>query len=237
MKYFQDNLASMARKMRLILIMFAFTIIIFSLYIFFNSGKTSNGVLRVKGIVVEDSLGRDRILIGSPLPSSRNRVRTDSALVRKYWAKRFKSPDEYMRWYKGYKNDADGIAILNEDGFDRVLLGDRLADPNTGKRLFESAGFLVNDRHGWEKIGAGVNTTRDGQSRSAFGLDDKDGEAVHLMALEDGSKGLVISGKNGRMVIGMAGTEASWFNRIKDFTGIQFFSNEGKLIFKHDLKK
>jgi len=37
------------------------------------------GVLRVRGLVVEDSLGRERILIGAPIPHAANRVRTVSS--------------------------------------------------------------------------------------------------------------------------------------------------------------
>lgn len=41
-------------------------------------------LIRSKGIIIEDENGRDRILIGAPVPYSKNRVRTDTALVRKY---------------------------------------------------------------------------------------------------------------------------------------------------------
>lgn len=38
------------------------------------------GIIRAKGIIVEDENGRDRILIGSPVPFSKDRVRTDTTL-------------------------------------------------------------------------------------------------------------------------------------------------------------
>ena len=69
-------------------------------------------IIRAKGIIIEDENGRDRILIGSPIPFSKDRVRTDTTLVRKYWAKQFKNPNQYMEWYKKYKNSAEGIVFI-----------------------------------------------------------------------------------------------------------------------------
>ncbi|MDD2793420.1 MAG: hypothetical protein PHD73_09575 [Sediminibacterium sp.] len=81
-------------------------------------------IIRAKGIIIEDENGRDRILIGSPIPFSKDRIRTDTTLVRQYWAKQFKNPDQYMEWYKKYKNSAEGIVFMNEKGFDVVQVGD-----------------------------------------------------------------------------------------------------------------
>lgn len=199
--------------------------------------KSTYDIIRARGIVIEDSLGRDRILIGAPIPVSKNRVRTDTNLVRKYWAKNYKDPDLFMQWYRDYKHSAVGMVVMNENGFDRVQLGDKLSDPNTGKRMFESAGLLWNDREGWEKGGAGVNTTADGASRSVIGLDDSDGEAVHLVALEDGTKGLMISGENGRLMIGMSKENGQWFQNKNKFTGIRFFDLDGKLLWEQEANK
>jgi hypothetical protein len=108
-------------------------------------------IIRAKGIVIEDANGKDRILIGAPVPFSKDRVRTDTALVRKYWASQFKDPNQYMGWYKKYKNSANGIVFMNEGGFDRVLVGENLADPNVGVRMFEISGILMNNKMGWER--------------------------------------------------------------------------------------
>lgn len=95
-------------------------------------------IIRAKGIIIEDESGRDRILIGAPIPYSNDRVRTDSLLVKKYWASKFKNPNQYMEWYKSYKNSADGIVFMNDKGFDVVQIGDNLSDANVGKRMFRS---------------------------------------------------------------------------------------------------
>ena len=195
-------------------------------------------IIRTRGIIVEDEQGRDRILIGAPIPASRNRVRTDTALVRKHWAGNFgKNADQYMKWYRDYYHGAEGIVIMNEEGFDRVLVGDKLADPNTGKRMFTPSGMLWNDARGWERGGAGVNTTEDGQSRSVVGVDDSNGEAVHMVALEDGTRGLMIGGPNGHLLIGMSGKNGEWFKNKEAFTGLRFFDLEGKLVWEQRMPK
>jgi hypothetical protein len=193
-------------------------------------------LIRAEGIIIEDSAGRDRILIGAPIPASKDRVRTDTAFVRKHWGNRYKNASQYMEWYQNYHHSAIGMVVLNAAGFDRVAIGDKLPDPNTGKRLFEAAGLLFNDKEGWERGGLGVNTTKDGKSRAAFGLDD-DGEAVHLVALEDGIKGLMIGGENGHLMIGMSKKNGPWFQNKEAFTGIKFFSKEGKMLWEQTMNE
>jgi hypothetical protein len=196
-------------------------------------------IIKAKGIIIEDESGKDRILIGAPIPLSKDRVRTDTSRIRKLWANRIipDNPDQYMKYYKDYYNSAEGIVIMNENGFDRVLLGDKLADANTGKRMYEAAGISWNDKEGFELGGAGVNTTKEGKSRSVVGLDDRNGEAVHLIALEDGTKGLVIGGENGRLLIGMSMKNGQWFQTKDIFTGIKFFDNNGKLVWEQQMNQ
>lgn len=187
-------------------------------------------IIRAKGIVLEDQNGRDRILIGAPIPFSEDRVRTDTAAVRKYWSGAYEGiEDDYLEWYQGYRHSANGMVVLNEQGFDRVQLGDELSDPNSGKRQFTLAGLLWNDPQGWELGGAGVNTSADGQSRSVIGLDDGQGEAVHLMALEDGTKGLVINGESGRLLLGMSPAQGKWFQNQSAYTGFRFLDPQCEL--------
>jgi len=65
-----------------------------------------------------------------------------------------------------------------------------------------------------------------------MGVDDKDGEAVHIVALEDDTKGLIIGGANGRLMIGMSKKDGQWFQNKQAFTGIKYFDNKGKLIWE-----
>jgi hypothetical protein len=203
----------------------------------FKTPEQKFDIIRAKGIVIEDSAGRDRILIGAPIPYSKQRVRNDTALVKKYWASGFPDSNEYINWYKDYYHGAEGMVVMNESGFDRVLVGDKLADPNSGKRMFEIAGITWNDREGWELGGAGVNTSKNGKSRSVMGVDDKDGEAVHLVAHEDGTKGLIIGGENGRLMIGMSKKDGQWFGNKEAFTGVKYFDTKGKLVWEQEMNK
>src|SRR2546427_447158 len=103
----------------------------------------ANGVLRAKGLVIEDDAGRERILLGAPIPAAKNRVRTDPARVAAAWAKKF--PPEYMEWYKEYHNDMSGMLILDVGGFDRIAIGSPVPDPNNGKRVAPGNGVVMND--------------------------------------------------------------------------------------------
>lgn len=208
------------------------TIIMLSIFGF--TKNDSFNIIRAKGIIIEDDKGKDRILIGSPIPFSKNRVRTDTLLVRKYWASKFKNPDQYMSWYEKYSHSADGIVFINEQGFDEVLIGEDLADANVGVRLYKISGMIVNNKQGWERVGAGVNTLDNGETRQGFGVDDDSGEALHMMTFEDGSKGLIIGGENGSLRIGIANKEGELLQNKGKFTGIKYFDNKGNTIWEQN---
>lgn len=210
-----------------------FTLLFFA---FGFTQKNTKEIIRAKGIVIEDENGRDRILIGAPIPYSKDRVRTDTALVRKYWSKLLGvNPEKYMDYYKDYYHGTEGIVIMNEEGFDRVLLGDKLADSNTGKRMFEAAGITWNDKIGFELGGAGVNTNEDGSARSVIGLDNPNGEAVHLAAFEDGSNALIIGGNNGRIIVTLSDKNGFFSEDSIAFSGIKYFNESGKLIWEQKM--
>jgi hypothetical protein len=234
-----SRLQTLEKKLERLTYLFVGSLLLF-IVVLFGIGFTKAdqfGIIRAKGIIIEDEKGKDRVLIGAPIPYSKNRVRTDSSMVRKYWAKKYgANADQFMKWYADYYHGAEGIVIMNEEGFDRVLLGDKLADPNSGKRMFESAGITWNDKEGWELGGAGVNTGKDGKSRAVIGVDDSDGEAVHIVALEDGTKGLMIGGANGRLMVGMARKNGEWFQNKDEFTGIRFFDTQGKLVWEQPME-
>lgn len=203
----------------------------------FKNPQQKFDIIRAKGLIIEDSAGRDRILLGAPIPYSANRVRTDTALVRKYWAKNFGNPNQYMKWYKDYYHGANGMVVMSDSGFDRVLLGDKLADPNTGKRMFEPAGLLWNDPHGWERGGAGANTTEDGQTRSVVGVDNSGGEAAHIFALEDGTNAVAISGDDGMLLLGFSKKNGAYFENKESFTGMKFFNKKGALVWEQKMNQ
>jgi len=168
-------------------------------------------LLVTEGIIIQDTLGNDRILIGSPLPYSSKRVRADSA---KAWETYIaKWPEERRMqvwdWFKGYNHTSNGIVILSESGYDRIAIGDPTPDPVIGKRIAPGCGFTLMDDQGYERGGMGVMNF-DGKYRVTLGLDsDKGSEGITLMVDDDGFNGLFVPGTEKYIFLG--NTDTSFF--------------------------
>jgi hypothetical protein len=174
-----------------------------SQFLISSTESDSNKILRARGIVIVDDSGRERILIGAPLPNANNRVRTDTARVRKLWSKRFGNADQYMKWYKDYNHNANGILILDENGYDRVCLGDGVPDANIGQRIGKQTGLIFCDDNGFEKGGIGVINVGDKKNRVVMALDGENGtDATGISVMEDGETGFFAGGKGYRMFLG-----------------------------------
>lgn len=200
-------------------------------------------LIRAKGIIIEDENGKDRILIGAPIPHSRNRVRTDTNLARKYFASEIypKDPNKYMEWYKNYRHSAFGMVVMNEKGIDVMQLGEQLSDPNVGRRIFLPTGILLNNQKGLEVGGFGTHTFDDGRSGVALGLDDpaNGGEAFHALVLSDGTRALILQDANGKLVLGFGNSKNDIF-RNKDslnFVGIKYFDKKDNLLWEQKINK
>lgn len=199
-------------------------------------------LIRTKGIIVEDENGKDRILIGAPIPQSKDRVRTDTALVRKYFVPDVaRDPNQYMEWYKKYRHTAFGMVILNEKGIDVMQVGDQLSDPNVGRRMFLPTGILLNNQKGMEVGGFGTHTFNDGRSGVALGLDDPGNgrEAFHALVLSDGTRALILQDANGKLVLGFGKGNSEIFKN-KDslkFIGIKYLDKKDNLIWELKMNK
>lgn len=205
-----------------------------ALLFFMSTFSFNNNLIRTRGIIIEDSLGRDRILIGSPVPSSAERVRTDTGKVRASWAQRF-GGDKYMKDYQSYSHEADGIIFLNEKGYDKLIVGEKMPDPNTGKRLVQPAGITFNDDEGFERGGLGVSKTKEGKYRVALGMDDpRVGEALHLFIFEDGTKALRIAYENGQILLGDAKANNLIFGNREEFSGLRILDQKGKVLWENN---
>lgn len=157
--------------------------------------QAPSAIIRARGIIIEDQAGRERILIGAPIPAARNRVRTDSARVARLWARRFPNPAEYMGYYKNYRHSLHGMLVLDENGFDRLAVGDSTPDPNIGRRIGPATGIEINDQEGFERSGYGLLNV-EGQYRVVLGLDSKRGtEGMALTLRDDGAVGLSVYGE------------------------------------------
>lgn len=161
-------------------------------------------VLRARGLVIVDDAGRERILIGAPIPVAANRVRTDLARVRKTWAGRFPSADQYMGYYATYRNEMNGVLILDRNGFDRVAVGDPVPDPNIGRRVAPSTGLVINDSLGFERSGYGLLDVN-GFYRVVLGLDSNRGaESVALVVDDAGTSGIGVGAGRRSLFAGAA---------------------------------
>jgi len=188
-------------------------------------------VLRARGLIIEDEAGKERILLGAPVPAARNRVRTDLARVKELWAKNF--PEKYLEWYKDYRHATNGLLILDENGFDRVALGDPVPDPNIGKRIGPSTGVVINDERGFERSGYGLLKVK-GRYRVALGMDSAKGrEGLTLALFDEGRVGVTVS--DGQRVAylgsalardGLTGTAGPFHGLlVRGADGTKFLSN------------
>lgn len=155
-------------------------------------------VLRTRGIIVVDEAGRERILIGAPIPFARNRVRTDTLRVAREWAPGFPDSAKYMGWYRNYRHSMHGMLVLDEHGFDRLAVGDSTPDPNIGRRIGPATGIEINDERGFERSGYALLRVGDA-TRVVLGLDSRNGtEGATLALIDDGPVGLSIHGPQRR---------------------------------------
>lgn len=197
------------------------------MFLAFTLQRTSDDIIRTKGIIVVDEKGKDRILIGAPVPGSENRIRSNFGKAKGAWGKRYPTFD----WYKNLDNATNGMIILDDHGYDKILIGDPVPDPNIGKRITPSVGFAINDNEGFERSGWGFFPDK---NRMVLGLDSPKGtEGVILSILEDGSTGMsVTSGKN-NIYVGSAPAngmitelpEAFHGVLIQDSSGIKYKMN------------
>ncbi len=193
----------------------------------------SNQVLRARGLVIVDAAGRERILIGAPVPDARNRVRTGTARVRKIWGPGF--PPEYMTYYRTYRNAVNGILVLDERGFDRVAIGDSVPDPNIGRRIGPSTGMVINDAKGFERSGYSLLRV-DGHDRMVLGLDDARGEeGVALMVLDSGHAGAAMQDGRNSIYLGTAAVHDPIVKTDSPFLGLMLKrGSDVRMITLHD---
>jgi hypothetical protein len=173
------------------------------------TAHAADGILRTRGLIIEDASGRERILIGAPIPAAANRVRTDEARARESWAGRYPDPDRYMGFYKGYNHETNGILILDDHGYDRLALGDPVPDPNVGKRIGPSTGMIINDEHGNERSGYGLLKVGD-RYRVVLGLDSAQGrEGLTLGLTDEGTVGMTVRDAKGSAWTGSDGVHVT----------------------------
>jgi hypothetical protein len=119
----------------------------------------SSQILRGRGLIIEDAQGRERVLLGDPVPKVPGRKRQDEAV---------------------------GLIVLGENGADRVAVAAPTPGPQisgtVSERIGAAAGLVLDDREGNERGGFGV---LDNDSRVVFGIDYPGGrgEAITLAVI------------------------------------------------------
>jgi hypothetical protein len=204
---------------------YAAVVTIAVLILFFKAfiGTRPHDVLRVRGLIIEDAAGRERILIGAPVPPATARVRTDLTKAVKAWGKRYPNMD----WYKRLDNTTNGILILDENGFDKIAIGDPTPDPNIGKRIAPATGIEINDQEGFERTGWGYFPS---MGRVVLGLDSRRGqEGVTLFILEDDMTGMNINAGEKSMFLGSAPGEETRVTVQEPAFGI-LFKEKDKIV-------
>ena len=198
-----------------------------------RSDTATDGVLRARGLIIEDDAGRERILIGAPIPEAANRFRTDEARVREVWGPRF--PEEYMGWYQDYNHSTNGILILSEDGFDRIALGDPKPDPNIGKRIGPSTGMVINDAEGFERMGYGLLDI-DGTYRVTLGLDSDRSTEGLVLFLDDltGEVGISVGDGGDRIFLGKASAGHGLSSLPDPFQGL-LLRRDGEIVYENNV--
>lgn len=130
---------------------------------------------------------------------------------------------------------ASGIVFLNEHGFDRLVVGDKMPDPNTGKRIVDPTGISWNNDQGYELGGIGCSKTAEGKYRVVMGMDDPTvGEALHLFVLEDGTKGLRIASEDSLLLIGRARANNEIFGNTAEFAGLMIKDASGEVVLEQN---
>lgn len=190
------------------------------------TGRSGNDILRARGLVIVDAAGRERILIGAPVPAAASRVRTDPEKARQAWAGHYPRFD----WYASLDHATNGILILNEEGFDQIAIGDPTPDPNIGRRIAPSTGIAVNDRHGFERTGWGFFPTL---NRVVLGLDtDRGTEGVYLVVSEAGYTGVGAQGNGAEVFLGYASPGSPFAAPDRPWSGLSIRRGE---IVRHSL--
>lgn len=192
-----------------------------------NSGK----VIKTRGIIVVDEQGRDRVLIGAPIPQTENRVLTNKTKALAAWKN--KIPENHPYWNNFYDLHTAGVGmiILDENGFDRVAIGDQLPDANTGKRIGSATGITIHNERGFERAGFGTIRTADGM-RVGLGMDDEHGEALNLFVAKGFGAGLRINDSKNQLLFGTLEPKKMYNNSEQPFSGFMF--RQGNEV-KHQL--
>jgi len=161
-----ERLERNIRSLRTVVLLLALIIIVGSSVAVLSDGNRN--ILRVQGLIVEDTEGNPRILIGAPFPEVKERKRQDKST---------------------------GILLLDEKGIDRIAIGSPTPNPQikgtVAKRMSPATGIQINDLNGNERSGYGIMDS----GSVVLGMDYESGEGLALFVSKElGYTGVMING-------------------------------------------
>ncbi len=180
-------------------------------------------VLYARGLVIVDEEGRERILIGAPLPEAKHRIRTDMDKVKAAWGERFGGQ---LDWYENVRHDTVGMLVIDEKGYDRIAIGDPVPDPPNGRRIDNGPGIAINDGQGFERSGWSYFDERD---QMGFGLDRASGEGINMFLLKDGTTGILLRNedRSHQVFLGYAPAASPFTGFEKMLNGLLLLDDSG----------
>jgi hypothetical protein len=229
-EFLQNEVRELSRKLRVMYVIFG-AVLLAQAAMFIGSNAQADGeivdnsgkIIKVKGIIVVDEKGRERVLIGAPIPQAKNRVFTDKTRAIEAWKDRIPLDKGKQYWdnFDNLQKSPVGMLVLDENGFDRLGVGDQLGDVNTGRRIGNPTGMFMNNEKGFERAGFGVMQVN-GVTQVGLGMDAEYGEALTLAVSKDIGGGLRINDSTNQVFFGTIPPN-KWENQTdKPFSGYMF---------------
>lgn len=225
----QNEVKSLSLRLRATYIIFGAILLAQSVLFFGIRSQADNDivdnsskVIKTRGIIVVDDQGRERVLIGAPIPQAKNRVFTDKTRAIAAWKDRMpESGNFYWDKFNELHKDAIGMLVLDENGFDRVAVGDQLPDPNTGKRIGKPTGITIHNEKGYERAGFGMMKVGD-RTQVGLGMDDEHGEALNLFSAKGFGVGIRINDSKNQLIFGTLEPGKMYNKSDQPFSGYMF---------------
>ena len=228
-EFLQNEVKALSRRLRATYLIFA-AILLAQAALFFGTGSqadseivgSSDKIIKTRGIIVVDEQGRERVLIGAPIPQAKNRVFTDKTRALAAWKDRMpESGKFYWDKFDELHKAGVGMLVLDENGFDRVAVGDRLPDANTGRRFGSATGITIHNDKGYERAGFGTIKVGD-KFQVGLGMDDEYGEALNLFASKEIGVGLRINDSKNHLIFGSLQPNKLGNKSDQPFSGYMF---------------
>lgn len=229
-EFLQNEVRTLSRRLRAAYFIFGALLLVQGAFFFGTRSQAggevvdnSDKIIKTRGIIVVDEQGRERVLIGAPIPQAKNRVFTDKTRAQAAWNDKIpeKAAQQYWDNFDKLQKASIGMLVLDENGFDRVVVGDQLPDANTGRRIGSATGITIHNDKGYERAGFGTIKVGD-KFQVGLGMDDEYGEALNLFASKDLGVGLRINDSKNQLIFGSLGPNKLGNRSDQPFSGYMF---------------